>query len=102
MRWVGGLGLIIARGAPNLLGNLLVGRAHRLAAAPMGVHLLPFFHLPGSNKPKRPCPLPVSQDPNNPKTPEAQEIQDNYNRAAIQIAFVAGCFYTGIGVLRLG
>lgn len=46
------------------------------------------------------CPAP--QDPNNPKTPEEKQIQENYNHAAIQIAFVAGCFYTAIGVLRLG
>ncbi|KAI7843851.1 hypothetical protein COHA_002402 [Chlorella ohadii] len=46
--------------------------------------------------------MPYLEDPNNPKTPEEKQIQENYNHAAVQIAFVAGCFYTAIGVLRLG
>ncbi|KAI7843852.1 hypothetical protein COHA_002403 [Chlorella ohadii] len=36
------------------------------------------------------------------EAPEEKQIQENYNHAAVQIAFVAGCFYTAIGVLRLG
>ena len=42
---------------------------------------------------------PNSQDPNNPVDPA---LQDTYNRAAVQVAFIAGFFYTAIGVLRLG
>ncbi|PRW56212.1 sulfate transporter [Chlorella sorokiniana] len=46
--------------------------------------------------------MPYLEDPNTPKTPEEKQIQENYNHAAVQIAFVAGCFYTAIGILRLG
>ena len=38
-------------------------------------------------------------DPNKPSDPAGQ---DKYNRAAIQVAFLAGVFYTLVGVLRLG
>jgi sulfate transporter 4 len=34
--------------------------------------------------------------------PACPQAQDDYNRAAIQIAFVAGCFYFAVGLLRLG
>lgn len=30
------------------------------------------------------------------------DVQMQYNHAAIQVAFVAGCFYTAIGMLRMG
>ncbi len=42
---------------------------------------------------------PNSQDPNAPVDPA---LQDKYNQAAIQVAFIAGFFYTAVGVLRLG
>lgn len=42
---------------------------------------------------------PNSQDPNNPVD---AALQDQYNRSAVQVAFIAGFFYTAIGVLRLG
>lgn len=38
-------------------------------------------------------------DPNKPTDAAGQ---DRYNRAAIQVAFLAGVFYTLVGVLRLG
>ena len=38
-------------------------------------------------------------DPNKPSDVRGQ---DAYNRAAIQVAFLAGVFYTLVGVLRLG
>lgn len=41
----------------------------------------------------------INSDPNNPADPE---LQDEYNRAAIQVAFLAGVFYTAVGLLRLG
>ncbi|GAB4822844.1 hypothetical protein N2152v2_009890 [Parachlorella kessleri] len=41
----------------------------------------------------------VNQNPNQPTDPAAQE---EYNRAAVQIAFIAGLMYTGVGLLRLG
>lgn len=41
-------------------------------------------------------------NPNAPATPEMEELQNRYNRAAIQVAFVAGCLYTGVGLLRMG
>lgn len=30
------------------------------------------------------------------------ECQEQYNKAAVQLAFVVACMYTGIGILRLG
>ena len=42
---------------------------------------------------------PNAQDPNNPVDPE---LQAQYNKAAVQVAFVAGFFYTAVGILRLG
>lgn len=38
-------------------------------------------------------------DPNRPANPAGQ---DAYNRAAIQVAFLAGVLYTAVGVFRLG
>lgn len=38
-------------------------------------------------------------DPNRPANPAGQ---DAYNRAAIQVAFLAGVMYTAVGVFRLG
>ena len=40
--------------------------------------------------------------PYSPNQPHDPALQMAYNHAAIQIAFVAGCFYTGIGILRMG
>lgn len=42
---------------------------------------------------------PNTLDPNNPVDPN---LQMQYNHAAVQVAFVAGFFYTAVGVLRLG
>lgn len=41
----------------------------------------------------------VNDDPNNPTDPA---LQTEYNKAAIQVAFLAGIFYTAVGVLRMG
>ncbi|KAL3138605.1 hypothetical protein ABBQ32_006371 [Trebouxia sp. C0010 RCD-2024] len=41
----------------------------------------------------------VQSDPNNPANPQAQM---EYNMAAIQVALLAGCMYTAVGLLRLG
>ncbi|EFN58438.1 hypothetical protein CHLNCDRAFT_19800, partial [Chlorella variabilis] len=43
--------------------------------------------------------MPSEEDPNNPV--DAQ-VQENYNHAAIQIAFIAGCFYFAFGLFRMG
>ncbi|KAL4859014.1 Proton/sulfate cotransporter 2 [Chlorella vulgaris] len=43
--------------------------------------------------------MPTEADPNNPVDPQ---VQENYNHAAIQIAFIAGCFYTAFGLFRMG
>lgn len=43
--------------------------------------------------------LGSNEDPNNPADPA---LQDTYNHAAIQVAFIAGCFYTAVGVFRMG
>lgn len=39
---------------------------------------------------------------NNPKGDVQAACQEQYNRAAIQLAFLVACLYTGIGVLQLG
>ncbi len=73
------------------------------APAPPLLHApTPHLHATAPRSPCLPPSHPPLQDPNNPKTPEEKQIQENYNHAAVQIAFVAGCFYTAIGVLRLG
>ena len=41
-------------------------------------------------------------DPQKPGSPENEALQSQYNHAAIQVAFLAGCFYTAVGLLRLG
>ena len=41
----------------------------------------------------------VNTNPNQPTDPD---LQNTYNHAAVQVAFLAGCFYTGIGILRMG
>eukprot|EP00906_Rhabdomonas_costata_P008746 RCo012416 len=41
----------------------------------------------------------VNSDPNNPNDPC---LQDSYNRAAVQVALMAGILYTTIGILRMG
>lgn len=41
----------------------------------------------------------LESDPNRPVNPDGQAV---YNRAAIQVAFLAGLLYTAVGVLRLG
>lgn len=81
---------------PPLVYSVL-GSSRQLAVGPVAVTSL----LLGSNIPKvmNEIGVPVQADPNNPTDPEAQQI---YNHVAVQVAFVAGCIYTGIGFLRLG
>jgi sulfate transporter 4 len=43
--------------------------------------------------------MPTNDDPNKPDDPEAQM---NYNHAAIQVAFIAGCLYFAFGLFRMG
>lgn len=53
---------------------------------------------------KLPDVIPGSRSITNHNQPSAadQPIQDAYNHAAIQLSFLVACFYTGVGVLRLG
>lgn len=41
-------------------------------------------------------------NPSDPGDALQVALQDRYNRAAIQVAFIAGLFYTAVGLLRLG
>lgn len=49
-----------------------------------------------------PLRLQLSANAENPNAPAYPELQMQYNHAAVQVAFVAGCFYTGVGLLRMG
>lgn len=47
--------------------------------------------------------MPYNSEPNKPDSDGWDAtVQTNYNHAAIQIAFLAGCFYTAVGILRMG
>lgn len=46
--------------------------------------------------------FPDNPNVDNPNKPVDPAFQDNYNHAAIQVAFLVGCYYTLIGLLRLG
>lgn len=73
----------------------LLGSSRQLAVGPVAVTSIMLGNglerIIGSNP-----------NPNAPATPEMEELQNRYNRAAIQVAFVAGCLYTGVGLLRMG
>ncbi|KAK9843672.1 hypothetical protein WJX81_001934 [Elliptochloris bilobata] len=71
-----------------------LGSSRHLAVGPVAVTSL----LLGEGLPKV-VGLPEQEDPNNPAHPEIQRI---YNHTAIQVAFLAGCLYTLVGILRLG
>ena len=43
-----------------------------------------------------------SINPSNPYDAYQVALQTNYNHAAIQVSFIAGALYTGIGLLKLG
>ena len=102
-KWVHGA----FRGAGGASSGLPASRAGSASAAPRPAPrpaACPPRLVNPNRRPPSPPPSPAfpTQDPNNPKTPEEQQIQENYNHAAVQIAFIAGCFYTGVGLLRMG
>lgn len=41
-------------------------------------------------------------NPSDPSDALQATLQERYNHAAIQVAFIAGVMYTGIGLLRMG
>jgi MFS superfamily sulfate permease-like transporter len=43
-----------------------------------------------------------SINPSHPQDAYEAALQDRYSKAAVQVAFIAGFFYFGIAVLRLG
>lgn len=94
-------------GLPNVYGlygafvppmvYALLGSSRQLAVGPVAVTSI----LLGNGMPAimDSLGLPLNDNPSNPDHPEAQAT---YDRIVVQIAFLAGCFYTGIGLLRLG
>ncbi|KAG2489555.1 hypothetical protein HYH03_012006 [Edaphochlamys debaryana] len=75
----------------------LVGSSRQLAVGPVAVTSL----LIGT---KLKDILPAAADIQNPNAPAPgqEEIQEQYNHLAIQLAFLVACLYTGVGVFRLG
>ncbi|CAL5218904.1 g648 [Coccomyxa viridis] len=71
-----------------------LGSSRHLAVGPVAVTSL----LLGSGIPGI-IDAPVQDNPNDPKNQHAQDV---YNHAAIQVAFLAGCLYTIVGILKLG
>jgi sulfate transporter 4 len=76
---------------------LHAGTSRQLAVGPVAVTSL---LINASLMDKIPC---ASNIPNHNVVPPAQQAcQDQYNTAAIQLAFLVACLYTGVGVLRMG
>eukprot|EP00668_Euglena_longa_P046211 GGOE01061895.1.p1 GENE.GGOE01061895.1~~GGOE01061895.1.p1 ORF type:complete len:785 (+),score=210.54 GGOE01061895.1:32-2386(+) len=73
----------------------LLGTCRQLGVGPVAVTSM----VLGSGLPDTISPWPVQSNPNSPANPEAQK---QYNYAAIQVAFLAGLMYTGVGLLNLG
>eukprot|EP00667_Euglena_gracilis_P002370 EG_transcript_2371 len=73
----------------------LLGTCRQLGVGPVAVT----SSVLGSGIPDTIKPYPVQSSPNSPADPVAQMA---YNKAAIQIAFIVGCMYTGVGLLNLG
>ncbi|EIE25728.1 sulfate permease [Coccomyxa subellipsoidea C-169] len=71
-----------------------LGSSRHLAVGPVAVTSL----LLGSGIPNI-IDAPIQDNPNNPRNQHAQDV---YNHAAIQVAFLAGCLYTAVGILELG
>ncbi|KAK9802855.1 hypothetical protein WJX73_009168 [Symbiochloris irregularis] len=70
-----------------------LGSSRHLAVGPVAVTSL----LLGNGLPDA-IDAPVQSDPNNPHN---QFAQDQYNKAAIEVAFLVGILYTAVGFLRL-
>ncbi|KDD75929.1 sulfate transporter, partial [Helicosporidium sp. ATCC 50920] len=94
-------------GVPNVYGlygafvptlvYALLGSSRQLAVGPVAVtSILLGNSIPGIMSELG---LPVNANPNSPDDPEAQAV---YDRVVIQVAFLAGCIYTLVGLLRLG
>eukprot|EP01012_Entosiphon_sulcatum_P019548 TRINITY_DN2444_c0_g1_i1.p1 TRINITY_DN2444_c0_g1~~TRINITY_DN2444_c0_g1_i1.p1 ORF type:complete len:820 (+),score=110.82 TRINITY_DN2444_c0_g1_i1:35-2494(+) len=78
---------------PNIVYGLL-GSSRQLAVGPVAVtSLLLGTGLQDMFDGK------INDNPNDPKD---ICLQDNYNRAAIQVAFLAGLMYTAVGIFRMG
>eukprot|EP00667_Euglena_gracilis_P003201 EG_transcript_3207 len=73
----------------------LLGTCRQLGVGPVAVTSM----VLGSGLPDTISPYAVQSNPNNPADPKAQM---QYNYAAIQVAFLAGIMYTGVGLLNLG
>eukprot|EP00668_Euglena_longa_P041055 GGOE01054024.1.p1 GENE.GGOE01054024.1~~GGOE01054024.1.p1 ORF type:complete len:808 (+),score=197.50 GGOE01054024.1:117-2426(+) len=73
----------------------LLGTCRQLGVGPVAVTST----VLGSGLPDCIKPWPVQSSPNSPADPEAQR---QYNYAAIQVAFLVGLMYTGVGLLNLG
>ncbi|KAK9915884.1 hypothetical protein WJX75_005651 [Coccomyxa subellipsoidea] len=71
-----------------------LGSSRHLAVGPVAVTSL----LLGSGIPGI-IDAPIQDNPNNPRNQHAQDV---YNHTAIQVAFLAGCLYTAVGILKLG
>lgn len=77
----------------------LVGSSKQLAVGPVAVtSLLIFSGLEGI----LPCHNNIQKYNPPYKSIEDAECMAQYSKAAIQLAFIVACFYTGIGVLQLG
>eukprot|EP00798_Chlamydomonas_sp_ICE-L_P018758 gene18758-25290_t len=75
----------------------LVGSSKQLAVGPVAVTSL----IISANLQRiLPCANGID-NPNEPP-PELEACQEQYNRAAIQLAFIVAMLYTGVGILRLG
>ena len=73
----------------------LLGSSRQLAVGPVAVtSLLIASNLQGL--------IPCAQSITNPNQPSNVACQAQYNQAAVQLAFIVACLYTGVGVLRLG
>lgn len=79
---------------PCLVYSLL-GTSRQLAVGPVAVTSL----LIASNLKSI---VTCAQNISNPNTPSDPACQAQYNQAAIQLAFIVACLYSGIGILRLG
>jgi len=76
----------------------LVGSSRQLAVGPVAVTSL---LISANLKPLVPCVSAIA-NPNTVTDPDQVACQTQYNHAAIQLAFIVACLYTGVGVLRLG
>eukprot|EP00798_Chlamydomonas_sp_ICE-L_P025822 gene25822-11497_t len=75
----------------------LVGSSKQLAVGPVAVTSL----IISANLQRIVSCANDIENPNKPP-PGLEACQDQYNKAAIQLAFIVAMLYTGVGILRLG